>query len=144
MSGLYDTDVYTWAMKQADALRRRSANEVDWDNVAEEIESVGKGELRELRSRYLVLLTHLLKWLYQPENRGASWQTTIAIQRLDAADVLAENPGLKPLRDEAFAFAYRRARLEAAKETGLPLETFSETNPFTLAQAMDEDFFPQM
>jgi hypothetical protein len=142
MSGLYDTDVYTWAMKQADALRRRSANEVDWDNVAEEIESVGNSEARELENRYAVLLTHLLKWLFQPDHRSASWEITLRTQRQQIARRLERTPGLKSQRDRLFADAYLDGRANAALETGLALETFPDTNPFTLTQAMDEAFFP--
>jgi hypothetical protein len=143
MTDLYDKDTYTWAMQQADALRRRSANEVDWDNVAEEIESVGRSEARELVSRYVVLLCHLLKWRFQPDRRGASWQVTIRTQRGLIARHLDDNPGLKARRDEIFAKAYFEAAAEATLQTDLPVETFPETNPFTLAQAMDENFWPE-
>lgn len=144
MTDLYERDTYSWAMQQADALRRRSANEVDWDNVAEEIESVGKSEARELESRYIVLLTHLLKWLYQPAGRSRSWEASIRVQRASLARVMETNPGLKPRRDELFGAAYRIARLEASGETELPLEAFPETNPFTLAEAMDEGSWPEL
>lgn len=143
MSTLYDDDTFTWAMKQADALRRRSANEIDWENVAEEIESVGKAEARELESRYVVLLAHLLKWRYQPDRRGASWEITIKVQRRQIARHLERNPGLKSQRDELFAAAYFEAVANAALETTLDLGSFPETNPFTFAQAMDEDFWPE-
>ena len=143
MTDLYDRDAYTWAMQQADALRRRSANEIDWDNVAEEIESVGKSQSSELRSRYAVLLLHLLKWLFQPERRSRSWDTSIRVQRRAIEDHLGENPGLKSRRDELFGRAYFEARLTAAGETDLPVEMFPETNPFTLAEAMDENFWPE-
>jgi Domain of unknown function DUF29 len=143
MTDLYDTDTYSWAMRQADALRRRSANEVDWENVAEEIESVGKSEARELESRYIVLLAHLLKWLYQPSGRSRSWETTIRVQRVALARHMDTNPGLKPRREEMLAAAYRVARLQASGETDLPMEIFPEANPFTLAQAMDENFWPE-
>lgn len=142
MSDLYDKDAYTWALQQADALRRRSANEVDWDNVAEEIESVGKSEARELVNRYVVLLCHLLKWRFQPERRGASGEVTIRTQRGLIERHLEDNPGLKPRRDEFFARAYFEARAEAVLQTGLPPETFPETNPYTLGEAMDEGFWP--
>jgi Domain of unknown function DUF29 len=143
MTDLYDKDTYTWAMQQADALRRRSANEVDWDNVAEEVESLGKSQISELRSRYAVLLLHLLKWLFQPEKRSRSWETTIRVQRRAIAEHLDENPGLKSRRDEILGRAYFEARLSASGETDLALETFPETNPFTLADAMDENFWPE-
>ena len=59
---LYDTDVAAWAEQQAGALRRRAANEIDWDNVAEEIEGVAASQKREVRSRLRVICEHLLKW----------------------------------------------------------------------------------
>ncbi|HEY3623009.1 MAG TPA: DUF29 family protein [Roseiarcus sp.] len=66
----YDTDLYQWTIEQADALRRRAGNELDYDNLAEEIESVGRSERREIRSRLENLLIHLLKWHYQPEKQS--------------------------------------------------------------------------
>ena len=140
---LYETDAYTWALRQSDALRRRAVEEIDWDNVAEEIESVGKTEARELESRLRVLLLHLLKWRHQPEGRCRSWQASIVVQRDDISRHLAENPGLKPRRDELLSASYRAARVQASGETDLPLETFPETNPFTWAQALDEAFWPE-
>lgn len=143
MSDLYDTDGYTWAMRQAEALRKRSANEVDWDNVAEEIESLGKSQASELENRYIVLLTHLLKWLFQPEKRSRSWEASIRAQRIQVVKHLAKNPGLKGQIDEIWADAYAVARVQASGETDLPLESFPETNPFTLDQAMDDAFWPE-
>ena len=142
MKSLYDTDAYTWAMTQADALRRRSANEIDWDNVAEEIESVGKSQASELRSRYITLLLHLLKWRFQPERRTRSWENTVRRERREIVRHLTGNPGLKPDREELFASAYETARLDASTETDLPLESFPQDNPFGLDQAMDEGFWP--
>ncbi|MEQ1619725.1 MAG: DUF29 domain-containing protein [Terricaulis sp.] len=143
MTDLYDKDTYTWALQQADALRRRSANEIDWENVAEEMESVGKSEARELSSRLAVLLAHLLKWLFQPDQRSKSWEATITTQRRLIGQHLLDNPGLKPRRDELFAKAYTEALGVAASETGLGLEAFPETNPFTLSDAMDDGFWPE-
>ncbi|MDX2233187.1 MAG: DUF29 domain-containing protein [Hyphomonadaceae bacterium] len=142
MTSTYDTDAYTWALAQADALRRRSSNELDWDNLAEEIESVGKSQAAELRSRYITLLMHLLKWAYQPERRSRSWESTIRRERLEIARHLDGNPGLKSRRDELLGSAYETARIDAVGETDLPSETFPETNPFTLAEVMDDGFWP--
>ena len=143
MSDLYDRDAYSWAMQQADALRRRSANEIDWDNVAEEIESVGKSQSSELYSRYVVLLTHLLKWRFQSDRRSRSWEASIRVQRVDIGRLVEFNPGLQAKRDEIFDAAFRTARLAAIGETDLPAQAFPETNPFTLAEAMDENFWPE-
>ena len=65
------------------------------------------------------------------------------MQRVALARHMDTNPGLKPRREEMLAAAYRIARLQASGETDLPVETFPETNPFTLAQVMDEDFWPE-
>ncbi len=143
MSKTYDDDFYTWAMTQADAVRRRSANEIDWENIAEELESLGKGEARELFSRYVVLLTHLLKWLYQPERRGTSWSATIAIQRRMLARHLRQNPGLKSSEPDEFLDAYGVARLKAHKESKLDLAVFPDAPPFTLEQVKDDAWLPE-
>lgn len=139
---LYESDGYSWAMQQADALRRRAVDEIDWDNVAEEVESVGKSEARELESRLEVLLSHLLKWRFQADQRSKSWQATIKEQRLKIARHLDQNPGLRPKRDEYFGAAYLVARIEAAAQTGLDETVCPDTNPFTFAQAMDDGFWP--
>lgn len=140
---LYETDAYTWGLKQSDALRRRAVEEIDWDNVAEEIEDVSRSEARELLNRLIVLLAHLLKWRLQSERRSASWRATIIEQRTRLELHLGDNPGLKARRDEILGQAYRVARARAAQECDLPLETFPETNPFTWVQALDEEFWPE-
>lgn len=149
MPTAYADDFYSWAMEQAEALRRAGAERVntavpiDWENVAEEIWSVGNEQASKLRSSYTVLLLHLLKWCHQPKKRSKSWRLTIARERLNVPEHLEENPGLKPRRHELFARAYARARKDAALETSLPLRTFPETCAFTLEQAMDEGFWPE-
>ena len=69
---LYDTDFYAWANEQAALLRAGRLSEADVENIAEEIESTGKREKRELVSRLTVLFVHLLKWRYQPMYREAA------------------------------------------------------------------------
>ena len=97
----YDTDILTWSERQATLLRRRAAGElvndadIDWPNVAEEIESVGRSERRELRNRMARLQQHLLKWRYQPEHRSRSWRTTITTQRREIEALLADSPSLR-------------------------------------------------
>ncbi len=148
LADLYQRDFYTWTRRQAEALRRAAEARVntpealDWANVAEEIESRGREQAAKLRSSYRVLLMHLLKWQFQPNLQSRGWRATIARERGDAVEHLMENPGLKPRQEELFAAAYRRVRKEAAVETGLLLKTFFETCPFTIEQALDDDFWP--
>ena len=140
---IYDDDFYSWTQRQADALRRRSGNEIDWDNLAEEIESLGKSQAAELRSRYITLLLHLLKWRFQPDRRSRSWEATIRRERREIDRHLSANPGLKSRRAALFADAYKTARIDASGETDMAQDVFPETSPFTLAQAKAENFWPE-
>ena len=142
MSDLYTRDFYAWATEQATLLRAGKLGDADIANIAEEIESMGRSEKRELVSRLSVLLLHLLKWQFQPGLRGASWEASIQVQRIKLLDHLADNPSLKPLVAEAITSAYRIGRLEAAGETGLSPAIFPPTCPWSFAEIMDQDFWP--
>ena len=74
---LYETDFNAWLQDQAAKLRDRSHNDLDWENLAEEIESVGRSQKNEIRRRLQVLVLHLLKWQFQPGRRSESWRITI-------------------------------------------------------------------
>jgi hypothetical protein len=142
-NSLYDRDFHAWAYQQAALLRAGRLAEADVANIAEEIESMGRSEKRELVSRLSVLLLHLLKWRYQPGLRGNSWRLTIEGQRVALADHLADNPSLRSRLDEAFPAAYRLARIEAERETGLPRATFPPVCPFNFDDASRDDFWPE-
>ena len=140
---LYAQDFYTWALKNAELLRQGRLSEVDAVHMAEELESMGKNDKRELLSRLEELLLHLLKWRHQPQQRGSSWAISIAKQRDGLADLLEDSPSLKPQLVTQLDKAYVRARRYASQETGLPLTTFSATCPFTVEQAIDDQFWPE-
>ncbi len=142
-SALYDKDFYAWSREQAALLREGRLGQADIEHIAEEIESMGKTEKRELVSRLTVLLLHLLKWRFQPDFRGASWRLSVEEQRLQIALHLADNPSLKALRSAALADAYRLAVIGARRETGLSASTFPQTCPWTFEQAVDAEFWPE-
>ena len=139
---LYEEDVYSWAMRNAELIRQGRFDEIDVDHVAEEIESVGKSERRELENRLIVLLSHLLKWQQQPQRRGRSWTATIREQRRRARSVLMSNPGLQPVLDSITDEAYASARLVASRETDLDETVFAEVCPFALEAILDDSFWP--
>jgi hypothetical protein len=141
---LYESDYYTWALEQGRALRDRNTEALDWDNLAEEVESLGRTVVRELRSRLEVLLVHLLKWRYQQDKRSRSWRLTIREQRLRVSQVMDENPALKSSREESVTAAYEIARLVATRETELAERTFPPTSPWTFEQVTDADFWPNV
>ena len=139
----HDSDFYAWSLEQAALLRSGRVGEADLEAIAEEIESMGKTEKRELVSRLTVLLLHLLKWRRQPTGRGNSWRLSIANARDEIADLLADNPSLKAALDEVMASAYRYARRKAAIETDLAEDDFLARCPWSFAEAMDEGFWPE-
>lgn len=115
----YHQDGYGWAMAQAAIIRAGQLGSIDWDNVAEEIESVGKQERSEYVSHMIRVLLLMIKWNVQPERRGMSWWLSIMNGRLDAERVLARNPSLKPLLEDMHAEALQYAKRKAVDETGL-------------------------
>lgn len=138
----YETDFYGWTQEQAALLKMGRLSELDTVNILEELEAMGRREKRELQSRLVVLLVHLLKYQYQPERRSKSWENTIKTQRLDFEDVLSENPSMKSKVEDIFARAYRLARQHATDETGLSLNVFPVNCPWVYEQVTDERFFP--
>jgi hypothetical protein len=142
MQSEYDKDFYGWVQTTLKQLRSRDLTNLDWDNLIEEIESLGKQEKRELVNRLIILLMHLLKWEYQPEKRSKSWFATLKIQRIEIARHIKNNPSLKPYIDDAIVNAYEIAILEAVKETGLSAKTFPSSCPYSWAEITNEYFFP--
>src|ERR1700748_2323834 len=93
-NSLYDRDFYAWANQQAALLRAGRLAEADIKNIAEEIESMGRSEKRELVSGLTTLLQHLLKWQFQPGRQSTSWRLSIEKQ---LEDHMKDNPSLTSL-----------------------------------------------
>jgi hypothetical protein len=143
MPSNYEHDFYAWAREQAALLRAGKISSADIENIAEEIESMGRGEKRELVNRLDILLLHLLKWEFQPGFRSQSWRASIREQRIRLATHLKDNPSLKSKLDDAIKEAYQLAVIEAGRETGLPEGAFPAVCPYTFAQAIDAEFWPR-
>ena len=142
MSHLYDTDFYAWANEQAKLLREGKFTTADIEHIVEELETLGRTEKRELTSRLVVLLTHLLKWRHQPSRRGNSWRLTIKEQRRALRRHLRDNPSLKGSLPEVLADAYGDAVLATARESGLDETTFPETCPWPFERIVSDAFWP--
>jgi hypothetical protein len=140
---LYETDFFAWSQQQAKLLRARRWEELDLDNLAEEVMSVGRSEQREIRNRLVVLMAHLLKWKYQPGLRGPSWVRTLMEQRLQLQELVKDSPSLRRYPAKAFPKQYLAAQLEASMETGIAVELFPEACPFTIEEILDVDFLPE-
>src|SRR5262245_1131213 len=136
----YELDFYGWLVEQARHVRDGRWDAIDRDNLAEEIESLGREQFNKLESALRVLMLHMLKWDFQPERRTRSWVLSIEAQRLELEDVLSDNPGLKPRIAEAITRGYRKARLEAARETGLDAGVFPNACPYSFDDMTTRDF----
>ncbi|MDF5706399.1 MAG: DUF29 domain-containing protein [Nostoc sp. S4] len=141
-ASLYETDFYAWTQEQATLLRNQQWSQIDVQNLIEEIQSLGKQQRQELRNRLSVLIRHLLKWEYQSGRRSRSWLATLRIQRLDIAELLEDNPSLKPYLEEALGKAYFKGVELAVGETDLPKRTFPVECPYSLSEIVDYDFYP--
>lgn len=142
-STLYDRDFYAWSQEQAGLLRAGKLTQADIENIAEEIESMGKSEKRELVSRLTILLLHLLKWQFQPLRQGPSWRLSVVTTRDALTDHLSDNPSLRATIESSITTAYQRARRDAVLETGFPEKTFPTVCPWSFDQMMAEDFWPE-
>lgn len=140
----YEEDFVLWLDTQAELLRQGRVHELDLENLAEEVESIGRRDKREVENRLIVLMMHLLKYQFQSARRSRSWLSTIEEQRQQLSLVFRDSPSLlKSYAPEIFQESYRYARRKASAETHLGLEAFPETCPYTLAQVLDEDFLPK-
>lgn len=138
----YDLDFHQWITRNVELLREGRLSEIDAEHIAEELESMGKRDLRQLRSRLQVLVMHLLKCQYQPERQGTSWVKTIDHQRDEIEALLLDSPSLRGALTTSLAQIYPKAVRDACRETGLPCETFPECCPYTLDDILDEGFLP--
>ena len=145
VSSLYDSDFLGWTHQQVAALRAREPERLDYENLIEEIESMGKQLQAELVNRLAVLLAHLLKWQFQPavrDRHGRSWQLSAKEQRLQIAKLVHNNPSLAPFIADAMAGGYEIAVLRAARESGFDEHSFPPANPYVFEQAMQPDWMP--
>ena len=140
----YEQDFVGWLNTQAELLKTGKVNELDIKNLVEEIEAMGRSEKRELESRMIILVMHLLKWTFQPNYQSRSWANTINEQRRRIGRVIKDSPSLKnSLNDtEWFNDIWQSALYQAVSETGLDIKIFPEQPNWTTQQNLVDDFFP--
>jgi uncharacterized protein DUF29 len=96
----YDEDFVAWSQQQAEALRAAmrggSKQRLDWENLAEEIEDLGKSVRRELQSQIRRIVRHLLKLEHSPAKEPRrGWEESIVDARAEIEDLLEESPSLR-------------------------------------------------
>jgi len=147
LSTSYERDFYTWSQEQAAFLRQGRLDLLDLENLAEEVESMGKSERREFVSRLSVIICHLLKLQVQVDRASAnekSWKVSVRTQRAAVAKLLNNNPGLKnpAILADALDSGWSEGLDLAIRETGLDADLFPTEIIFSLAQVLDDAFWP--
>jgi Domain of unknown function DUF29 len=136
VTGLYHLDETAWLEQTAELVRSGRWPEIDPDTLAEYLTDMARRDRREVFSRLVVLLTHLLKWEYQPAQRSASWRGTIREQRRELK-LLLESRVLRTHAELVFPEAYAEARLQAADETECDPTIFPVAFTGTLDDVLD-------
>jgi hypothetical protein len=142
----YELDFNAWLTRQAQALRSRDSEVLDWEHLAEEIEAMAASQKRELTSHLKILLIHLLKWRWQSDKRSFSWKNSVENARDELIDLFEQSPSLKNKVGEVLPKAYKRAVREAANEMGYDegeQTLFPHQCPWAFEQLMDEGFWPE-
>ena len=132
----YTDDYAGWVEDTARAIEEGRFDEIDRHALADEVRDLGKSERARMESALRILLIHLLKMKYQPEKRTRSWEASIRVQRKHAAQFLLESPSLRPDLPRLVSSAYDDARIDAANETGIDIDTFPETCEWTVEQVL--------
>ncbi len=154
MSDLYEQDFITWTEQQARLLRRAAAAGsnlgLDWGNLIEEVESLGRSERRALASQVQRLLVHMLKLEHSPaRDPRPGWMETVADARSAVAGLLRDDPGLRPrlpaiVRDELpEAVKLAAAALRAYGEEPAAATVQRRTYPLYLDDQLLGDWLPE-
>ena len=106
-----------WTEETVAKLKARDFDHVDLENLIEEIESLGKSDKKEIRSRLTTLIANLLKRIYvnMPQEFNG-WERTIRNQRTDLELALMDSPSLKTIWNDAFDVAFRLALRDVRDE----------------------------
>ena len=139
---LYEQDFWLWTQTMAEALRSGNFSQLDLVNLAEEVDSLGRSDRRELQSRLTVLLMHLLKWQFQPDMRSGSWRGTLAEQRIRILKLLKESPSLRSFFEASIDECYDDAKVKASEETGLMMAIFPVTCCCAIEDILNIEFLP--
>ncbi|MEY2911310.1 MAG: hypothetical protein RLZZ184_619 [Cyanobacteriota bacterium] len=142
---LYDQDFYLWIQTTIQHLQERNLEQLDIENLIEEIDSMGRSEKKELKTRLVVLIEHLLKlqyWIEEKDDNARGWRNTVVEQRRQITYTLADSPSLKAILNDVFLPCYQDAKKDTINKYQLPSNLFPEEPPFSLDQVLNADFIP--
>jgi len=142
----YDQDFFLWTSEQATALRAAAhsgANlPIDWENVAEEIESLGRSDRREIASRIATIVEHLMKLQSSPAaDPRSGWRATVLRERAKIADLLDDSPSLRPQLATIIGRAMATSRQIVSEQLAAYGEQLGDVADYTEEQVLG-DWFP--
>jgi hypothetical protein len=143
LAELYETDETAWLEAMAELIQQGHLGDLDYAHLAEYLGDMARRDRKEVKSRLITLLAHLLKWVHQPNHRTHSWRGTIIEQRQELAEDAARGV-LRNHAEEVLADAYAKAIERAAGETGLAVGTFPGECPYTVDQLLSADFLSEL
>jgi hypothetical protein len=145
----YDRDFVGWTQQQAELLRRevtlRPGTDLDFENLAEEIESLGKRDRRALTNNVARIAEHLLKVQYSPaKDPRPGWENSVDVHRSKARKILADSPGLGSDLRDTLDKSYDDGRRRAARALRGEVDpkVLPERCPYTVDQMLDQDWWP--
>jgi Domain of unknown function DUF29 len=135
LSDLYEQDETAWLDIMAESIREARIADLDLPHLAEFLSDMAGRNRREVESRMVVLLAHLLKWSKQPKRRSRSWRLTIIEQREELSG-LADQGALRNHAESVLEKAYAKAVVRASVETGLPRDRWPAQCPYNFDQLL--------
>lgn len=142
-SNSHDRDFCLWIQETIRSLRSGDLNEIEIDHLIEELEDMGNSQKDALESNLIRVLQHLLKWKYQKQKRSNSWKASITEHSLRLNKAFKKSPSLRRYFEQVFDECYTDARLITSRETGLDLEQFPETCPFSPSDVLNPQYLPE-
>jgi hypothetical protein len=141
---LYEQDFYQWIETTVDKLQKQEYKDIDWENLIEEVASLGRNEKHKLKSLLTRLLEHLLKlayWESEREYNANHWRKEVRNFRIQLQDLLKDSPSLKPLANQILAECYEDACELFSDHSGIALTRFPKKLKANLEQILDKDFY---
>lgn len=140
LAALYEADETAWLEATADLVRRGLYDQLDTENLSEYLSDMAKRDRREVESRLIVLLAHVLKWVHQPDRRSGSWHATI-IEQCQELEGLLGRGVLYNHAESVLPASYLKAVKRAVVETGKTTEDFPVDCPYSLDQLLTANLF---
>lgn len=139
ISDLHDRDFNLWIEQVKSALSNRDLRNMDWDNLIDEIDDMGKSEKRSLESYLERLVEHILKLQYWHQHRDRNykhWQVEVVNFRNRIKRLLKRSPSLKRYMEEIYVEVYQDVVDSQKIEFDIPEDNFIE-----LEKMMKKDYF---